>query len=139
MESNQLTLICLEAFRYLPHLKELDLSHNLLEQLDPHIFKGTYRIEHINLWKNELNQLDVATFNDLDKLKDLDLSRNKLTKLNAKMFVGLKRLEKIYLHGNEFESDTIQLQLEKSVKFVSFKKHYQQNDIKSVTLCLRET
>ena len=30
---------------------------------------------------------------------------------------------------DEFESDTIQLQLEKSVKFASLKKNFQQNDI----------
>ena len=95
-------------------------------------FEGSRLIEHINLWNNLLTHIDVATFHDLHRLKEVDQSRNKLLHLDSQIFRGLKNLEKIYLHGNEFEFEFHKLCLETGVKFISFKKDYEKNDLKSI-------
>ena len=130
-------LINEKAFQNIETLKLIDLSHNFLEKIDSCIFTGTNCIEHINLWKNSLTHLDEKTFHGMHHLKDIDLSRNKILKLSSLTFCGLENLEKIYLHDNEFNSGTLELCLEESVKFVSFKKNYQQNDIKSIVISFK--
>lgn len=67
LDFNHLTAVPANAFAGLPHLVELDLSHNELSQLEPKAFRGLG-----------------------SSLQFLDLSSNKLVKFNPEAFEGLR-------------------------------------------------
>lgn len=67
LDFNHLTTVPANAFADLPHLVELDLSHNELSQLEPGAFRGLG-----------------------SSLQFLDLSSNKLVNFNSEAFGGLR-------------------------------------------------
>lgn len=67
LDFNHITTVPANAFVGLPHLVELDLSHNELSQLEPKAFRGLG-----------------------SSLQFLDLSSNKLIKFNPEAFEGLR-------------------------------------------------
>ncbi len=86
----------------------------------------------LSLWNNLLTYIDENAFHEVRRLKEIDLSRNRISSLKPRVFSGLKNLEKVYLHGNELNLESLELCLETNVKFISFKKEYGNNDIKSI-------
>ncbi|CAI9611710.1 unnamed protein product [Staurois parvus] len=80
LDFNQITYLPSDAFRNLPVLMELDLSHNFL------------------------GRLDVTAFRSLsDHLHSLDLSSNKLVSVNKEVFANLKA--RTNLSGNPWTCD----------------------------------
>lgn len=79
MKSNLIRTIAEAAFRYVPNLEVLDLSHNGISSA----------IEDLN-----------APFSRLMQLKRLDLSANKIMSVNQKAFAGLRSVEILDLTGN---------------------------------------
>ncbi|XP_018419992.1 PREDICTED: leucine-rich repeat-containing protein 3C [Nanorana parkeri] len=80
LDFNQITYLPSDAFRNLPVLMELDLSHN------------------------SLGRLDVTAFRSLsDHLHSLDLSSNKLVSVNKEVFANLKA--RTNLSGNPWLCD----------------------------------
>ncbi|OCT62072.1 leucine-rich repeat-containing protein 3B [Xenopus laevis] len=80
LDFNQITYIPSDAFRNLPELMELDLSHN------------------------SLGRLDVASLRGLsDHLHSLDLSSNKLVTVSKEVFANLKA--RTNLSGNPWMCD----------------------------------
>ncbi len=47
LENNKLIKISNDFLQNFPHLKELDLSHNLLEEIDSKMFEGAQMLEQI--------------------------------------------------------------------------------------------
>lgn len=68
------------SFEHLANLTELDLSYNLMENLDPKVFSY------------------------LPKLERLDLSGNRIY-ITPNMFVHLKELKNLTLSGNQVSID----------------------------------
>ncbi|XP_063281517.1 leucine-rich repeat-containing protein 3C [Pelobates fuscus] len=80
LDFNQITYLPSDAFRNLPVLMELDLSHNSLGHLDPTSLRGL-----------------------TDHLHSLDLSSNKLVSVSKEVFANLKA--RTNLSGNPWMCD----------------------------------
>uniref|UniRef100_A0A8C5EFT5 Leucine-rich repeat-containing protein 3-like n=1 Tax=Gouania willdenowi TaxID=441366 RepID=A0A8C5EFT5_GOUWI len=66
LSSNQIKHIPKEAFTELYHLRELDLSHNVLESVDVGAFQGTSEgLQRLDLSNNQLSSLPSNTFTNL--------------------------------------------------------------------------
>ncbi len=127
MDSMDLQKLDEKVFKGLIRLTRIELQMNKIEVLQKDIFSGLVNLTHINLSINELKNLNEETFSELKNLKLINLSENSLTSLGQKTFSGLKKLEKIYLHNNKFGENSLQLILEPSVLFVSFKSEQKNN------------
>ena len=84
-------------------LTKIDLSYNQLQTIDPRLFKGLSCLTHI--W----------------------LNNNQLSTINTKLFKGLNNLTHIWLNDNNWLYDNLELYIESSLEFISFKKDI--NDI----------
>jgi hypothetical protein len=102
------------ALRSLINLKILDISHNYLTDLDPQVFKPLINVEKIKLQNNKLASIDPFIFKNLRKLR------------------------KIHLYWNKLSNDSLELFLEPSCQYVSFRSDgFIKNDIKLiVSQCL---
>ncbi|XP_046683959.1 leucine-rich repeats and immunoglobulin-like domains protein 3 [Homalodisca vitripennis] len=121
---NRLTEDSFRVLEHLPSLRELDMSSNLVLQLDSgsipnssslrilnlsnnkisNIEKGSLeplsRITDLRLVRNSLRNLNKDVFKNLTSLKNLDLSRNKFSKVEGLSFTGLKSLTTLKLRNN---------------------------------------
>jgi Leucine-rich repeat (LRR) protein len=101
--------IDVNAFRSLINLKILDISHNYLTFIDPLVFKPLINLEKIKL------------------------QNNKLTSIDPFIFKNLKNLRKIHLYWNKLSNECLELFLEPSVQYVSFRSDgFIKNDIKLI-------
>ena len=88
------------AFRQLPNLKRLDLSHNAMRSrsFTKYSFSGLKNIETLNLAGDNIIQFDSATFNFIPTLQVLDMSGNRKLEILGgieNMFRPLQNLTKI--------------------------------------------
>ncbi|XP_013923036.1 PREDICTED: trophoblast glycoprotein [Thamnophis sirtalis] len=111
LRGNQLSWVGAETFAGLPHLKQLDLSDNLLTWLSPMALgNASSRLEELDLSSSLYNNSFVVLVAELLQtgtllnLKRLDLSDNNLIYLPAKMFSALPRLEHLDVHNNSLVS-----------------------------------
>ena len=75
----------------------------------------------------KLTQIDKETLNGQTELTEIDLSLNELTQIDKGTFNGLTNLTEILLHKNLFYKNSLELFLEDSVRFISFKNSYTNN------------
>lgn len=85
---NSIETISLNAFEYLPHLEELDLSSNKINRLD-RVFMNLKCLKVLRLNNNFLKTLNGGLFQGLNSLKELYLYENRLEKFDPKNFEGL--------------------------------------------------
>eukprot|EP00729_Bicosta_minor_P011714 gene11714-5512_t len=81
-------------------LTDLDISDNMLSQLDASVFAGLSALNVLHLSGNALTTLDASVFAGLSALKELYLSGNALTTLDASVFAGLSALKELDLSSN---------------------------------------
>lgn len=98
LSNNLLETAKLSNKRSLPSLKEIDLSHNLITNLDISrddifIFSS---LERINLAYNDLEKVPDAIFEFFNNLTYLDVSHNSISSLSPNTFEGIKNL--VYLN-----------------------------------------
>lgn len=65
----------------------LDLSRNLIRNLQPEDFEGLTNVTHLILSYNRLEALEEEAFKDLPRLKFLDLSNNPVTTWSPHVFM----------------------------------------------------
>jgi hypothetical protein len=94
------------TFQDTVNLIQLDLSRNMLENLDPYIFKG---------WILKLIFIFILKSEQFSLLK------------------GLINLQKVFMHGNQLGTGKLELYLEKSVTYLAYKRSYNENDVRSIT------
>ncbi|XP_022828808.1 tsukushin-like [Spodoptera litura] len=91
------------TFKYLPSLKELNLSYNRLKKID---LSKVMSLETIDLSHNDFEEMYFEDFKGLPIIK-VDLSFNKLKELNVEDSVvgsnASRPLVKLYLHNNNIE------------------------------------
>lgn len=93
----------------LQRLRHLNLAHNKIQNLMESTFDCVKNLEDLNLRRNKLSWIiedpgAAPPFKSLRKLKKLDLYGNNLKQINAKSLVGLTNLEFLNLGGNALAS-----------------------------------
>lgn len=118
-----------ETFKNLKILVELDLSENLIEQLDKQTFSGNDRLRILLLYGNpikrliadqfpvlpylrsidlhscEIASIDETSFSNVDLLELLDLKQNQLQNLPSNVFTHMKNLKTLLLDENPWNCD----------------------------------
>ncbi|XP_041120852.1 transforming growth factor beta activator LRRC33 [Polyodon spathula] len=89
------------ALRFLPVLKSLDLSQNLLtEDMISSILQNLTSLESLTLSGNLLMRLDTSIFSGLHQLQELNLERNMLYEIEDGAFENLKKLRRLSVAFN---------------------------------------
>ncbi|XP_065370410.1 leucine-rich repeats and immunoglobulin-like domains protein 3 [Calliphora vicina] len=93
----------------LQRLKHLNLGHNKIQYLMENTFDCVKNLEDLNLRRNKLSWIiedpgASPPFKALRKLKKLDLYGNNLKQINTKSLSGLSNLESLNLGGNALAS-----------------------------------
>ncbi len=106
------------------------LNKNQIENLDSDMFVNSKKLIKISFSFNKLKKIKANTFNGLKYLIGIYLNNNQIENLDKKIFKGLDNLIEIELHNNRFANQVLlELNLEKSVQFISLFNDYFQNDI----------
>jgi Leucine-rich repeat (LRR) protein len=121
IKNHQIDEIDIQALSFFSNLNVIDLSFNRLKVLSPIFFKNLNSLSIVSLNHNQIECLDSQLFKDLTNLTEIDLSNNRIKVIYSEIFKGLKKLVKILLHNNLFEGNYLDLDVESSVKFVSFR------------------
>ncbi len=98
---NHLSSIKAKTFSHLTHLHTLNLSHNVMPHFDKNSCFNLHALEELNISYNKLEWLGFGAFNDLHHLKNLDISNNVLPTINVDVFDPLTHLIKLNLSHNK--------------------------------------
>ncbi|XP_042227516.1 leucine-rich repeat neuronal protein 2-like [Homarus americanus] len=82
------------------HLEELHLAQNNITNVTDTMFNGLYNLIVLSLRGNVIKSLDGGVFVHLKHLRDLDLSENQIEKLHDQALVGLSNLRILHLRDN---------------------------------------
>ncbi|CAL4131218.1 unnamed protein product [Meganyctiphanes norvegica] len=91
------------AFGPLENLQMLIISHNEIEVIRPNAFQYLSRVQFLDLSHNHLKNLPHECFTDITQLRVLHLNKNHLRSFPASVFRDTK-LETLSLANNEFVS-----------------------------------
>lgn len=97
---NEITNIASYAFDVAPKLTEIDLSFNLLNDLNENVFTS-YLIKYLYLHNNQLNRVDPLWFENLLYLRILTLNNNQIHTIDWSMLDYWPTINAIELHSNE--------------------------------------
>ncbi|KAL7023404.1 hypothetical protein ACKWTF_012594 [Chironomus riparius] len=93
-----------DLFAPLANLEFLELGHNKMTTLEPGLLRKNNKLQQLNLWGNNLRNLNKDAFNGLENLRELDLSTNGMESLEPDLFIYLPNLTHLNLGGNNFAS-----------------------------------
>jgi Leucine-rich repeat (LRR) protein len=82
------------------NVKELNLYWNNLTNIDKDIFSGLTQLQILNLYSNNLTNLNKDIFSGLTQLQELNFASNNLTNLDKDLFKYNTQLQKLYLWDN---------------------------------------
>jgi len=101
LSQNQILTIEYESFGEMTNLKSLDLSNNLIYELNNNMFRNLKALKELNLCKNKIESIKKLDFTGLSSLNLLDLSENKLKSLDENVFELMPQIESIILKSNQ--------------------------------------
>jgi hypothetical protein len=89
--------------------------------------------KEIHLRNNQLKKLDKNLFNGgLFSLSHIEMGNNEIEKLDTDIFKNLFKLKYIHLENNKFKTEKLVISIQNSVRYVSFKMNYFENNINHV-------
>ncbi|CAG5043129.1 unnamed protein product [Parnassius apollo] len=83
-------------------LIDLDLSHNLIEEIPESIFHSFSKMRYLNLRNNRLHTLNILFFEGINNLQNLQLGYNEIIDMNSS-FLRFKYLQELSLEHNRIE------------------------------------
>ncbi len=104
MSGLTLTKDVLTDFGYTIKAKDIDLSNQMIGDIDIDAFEEYGEVTKINLSGNQIEFLDHGTFAQNGKLAELVLANNKLRSFSAEVFGGQASVEALDLSGNPLDS-----------------------------------
>lgn len=111
-----------DYYQPLLSLTRLDLSHNLLNNLQNDFFEHTKKIQHLKLNDNPFMTIHtslLSAFADLTELQTLDMSRMELDDLPQDTLHPFQALHSLNLEGNLFKTIPKSLRFLKNLKDLS--------------------
>ncbi|RNA05913.1 insulin-like growth factor-binding complex acid labile subunit, partial [Brachionus plicatilis] len=94
---NDLSYLCSNIFLGLKELREIDLSYNLIEFIEPETFN------HLKNLVNDLSKINRDTFKGLNSLEKLFIQSNYLNFIDKHAFDHVPNLNMLDLWGNKLE------------------------------------
>ncbi|CAK1584858.1 unnamed protein product [Parnassius mnemosyne] len=83
-------------------LIDVDLSHNLIEEIPESIFSSFSQMQYLNLKNNRLHTLNILCFEGINNLQRLQLGHNEIVDINSS-FLRFKDLQELSLEHNRIE------------------------------------
>eukprot|EP00063_Salmo_salar_P083124 XP_014057959.1 PREDICTED: toll-like receptor 13 [Salmo salar] len=95
---NKLHILFAKQFSCLVKLQYLDLTHNLISNIEDFAFLGLTNLESLDITRNKITQINANTFFGLHSLTWLDLRNNPLIhNIEAMSFTHLTSLRQVFL------------------------------------------
>lgn len=88
------------VFSNLRELTVLDLSNNIITNIERHMFHGLQNLIEINLSHNKLNILPYQVFESISTIEIVDLSHNHMISFIDNFFIHNHKLRVLQLHHN---------------------------------------
>lgn len=102
VKNNIIKEINAEMFENLHRLRLLDLSRNMIGELNERSFGDHMKNLHtLSLYDNKIQSLLVGTFEKMKNLRKLNIAANRLTSLDGNIFRNLHKLEYLSLENNQ--------------------------------------
>ncbi|XP_065091375.1 carboxypeptidase N subunit 2-like isoform X2 [Ochlerotatus camptorhynchus] len=92
------------TFERATELLFLNLSGNILAELNNYVFTGASQLNILDLSYNNISKIEEKAFNNLNVLTTLFLTGNKLKALNDDVFSHLPNMRKLYAAKNELQT-----------------------------------
>lgn len=86
-------------FKSVPNLRELDLSHNAITQLDSDTFSYTPKLTAIDLSSNSISNVNASVFPNA--LKVLNLANNFIRNIESNLFINNKNMKQLDVTDNQ--------------------------------------
>lgn len=113
ISSNIITELQNFTFKGAENLKEIDLAANLISNIERFAFKGLKSLHTLTLAHNYISELHHELFTDLGNLKRLFIFGNKISCLHGQLFMNNRKLSTIDISENRvtyIDSDLLQNQ-----------------------------
>jgi Leucine-rich repeat (LRR) protein len=104
IQNNPLENVPAAAFIGARQLRVLDLSDNLITQLDEDAFFGLNELFSVALLGNQIETLPLNLFRPLIRLEVVFLSRNKLTRLDSMTFQNNQLIRQLDFRDNQINA-----------------------------------
>uniref|UniRef100_A0A803TRF2 LRRCT domain-containing protein n=1 Tax=Anolis carolinensis TaxID=28377 RepID=A0A803TRF2_ANOCA len=103
VEFTNISIISVDAFRALPHLRELHLSNNRLKTLPNSLWRNHPALTALDLTNNLLKDLPLGLFG-LARLQGLNLEGNGMRSVAEDAFRTVPELRFLFLQNNSLEA-----------------------------------
>uniref|UniRef100_A0A670JMM6 Leucine rich repeat and Ig domain containing 2 n=2 Tax=Podarcis muralis TaxID=64176 RepID=A0A670JMM6_PODMU len=101
LSKNRLKSVNPEEFTAFPLLEEIDLSDNIVANVEPGAFNNLFNLRSLRLKGNRLKLVPLGVFTGLSNLTKLDISENKIVILLDYMFQDLHNLKSLEVGDND--------------------------------------
>ncbi|XP_039952062.1 uncharacterized protein LOC120769231 [Bactrocera tryoni] len=104
LDDNRIHILNQQFLGHLSELRDLNLTSNLLSDLQRNIFNGAMKLQRLYLAHNRLTTLPFQLFQSMRELQTLDLSYNGLLSFPDNFFALNSELREMYLQNNAMET-----------------------------------
>ncbi|XP_005996771.1 leucine-rich repeat and immunoglobulin-like domain-containing nogo receptor-interacting protein 2 [Latimeria chalumnae] len=101
LSKNKLKAVAPDDFASYPLLEELDISDNIISNVEPGSFNNLYNLRSLRLRSNRLKLVPLGVFTGLSNLTKLDISENRIVILLDYMFQDLHNLKSLEVGDND--------------------------------------
>jgi hypothetical protein len=101
LDNNVISYVDSNSFKGLKNLKQLCVSHNMIEDLRPAIFVDTKQLQELYVSDNSLTQIHPKLLLKNTHLRVFDAANNRIKFLPPDLFMYNTKLMEVYVHGNE--------------------------------------